>query len=282
MVRRPGTGSEFKELTFHVAFSIFWRPRNGLPLPRKVNDALKYHHVFLPVVTRSRSPVTECDFNFHKSNSTYLTDLDASRAHLSGLFFAPIFQKTTGSVRCNLIVSAVACTFRREIKPFQPYELWTKVASWDDKWIYMVPHFVDRSKFRPGCSVMQADTSSHKEKTTKRVPPEGDQTKHVFASAVTRMVFKRGRLTIPPERALETCGLLSVMTIESPTEASEMDAKIETTKLAADCPEWTRRELESYRETNIPIVRLERGWDAIHELFKGEETVLARYGDLMW
>ncbi|OJJ66021.1 hypothetical protein ASPBRDRAFT_138824, partial [Aspergillus brasiliensis CBS 101740] len=223
---------------------------------RRSRYALQQHHVILPAVVKSRSPATEGDFNIHKSNSTYITDLDVSRAHLSGLLFGPFFLQNTFSMRCNLIVSAIACTFHREIKPFQPYEICTRVASWDDKWIYMVTHFVDNS-------------------TT-------EQTKTVFASAVTRMVFKRGRLTVPPDRALEICGLLS--TADSTTASSNLDTGTGTTDSAAGFGfrELKLREMISYKETNLPIVRLERGWDAVRELFREEQLVLAEYVDFMW
>ncbi|KAJ5178567.1 uncharacterized protein N7500_001266 [Penicillium coprophilum] len=83
----------------------------------------------------------------------------------------------------------------------------------------MAMHFVDRSKFS-GRSVMQVVTSSDKEKTTNQVTPEGEPQKHAFASAITRVMFKTGRLTIPPENALDICGFLSITTIKSFAEAS--------------------------------------------------------------
>lgn len=238
------------------------------------SQALQHHHVFLPAVVRSRSPATEGDFNIHKSNSTYITDLDVSRAHLSGLLFAPILLRIRSSMHCNLIVSAISCTFHREIKPFQPYEIWTRVASWDDKWIYMVTHFVDSSKFWPRCYLMQAHPSINSKQMRPAVPDKQDPHEHVFASAVTRMVFKRGRLTVPPKRALEVCGLLSAPTAESPTAASYPDTGAGETESATGFDEW--------KEANLPIVRLERGWDAVRELFRAEKFLLAECRDFMW
>lgn len=238
------------------------------------SQALQHHHVFLPAVVRSRSPATEGDFNIHKSNSTYITDLDVSRAHLSGLLFAPILLQIRSSMHCNLIVSAISCTFHREIKPFQPYEIWTRVASWDDKWIYMVTHFVDNSKFRPRCYLMQAHPSINSKQMRPAVPDKQNPHEHVFASAVTRMVFKRGRLTVPPKRALEVCGLLSAPTAESPTAASYPDTGAGETESATGFDEW--------KEANLPIVRLERGWDAVRELFRAEKFLLAECRDFMW
>jgi hypothetical protein len=249
---------------------------------RRSSYALKQHHVFLPAVVKSRSPATEGDFNLHKSNSTYVTDLDVSRAHLSGLLFAPMLLKITYSTHCNLIVSAIACTFHREIKPYQPYELWTRLASWDDKWIYMVTHFVDNNKVRPRCYVMQADASINSEQTKNLAPHKKERHKNVFASAVTRMVFKRGRLTVSPQRALEMCGLLSPLTAESPAAASHTETRTGVTVSATGSHEWTVEEMVSYKEANLPIVRLERGWDAVRELFREEQLALAEHRDFMW
>lgn len=248
---------------------------------RRSSNALQQHHIFLPAVVRSRSPATEGDFNIHKSNSTYITDLDVSRAYVSGLLFAPILLQIKSSVHCNLIVSAISCTFHREIKPFQPYEIWTRVASWDDKWIYMVTHFVDTSKFWPICYAMQAHTSTNR-KMGVPVPHAREQHRVVFASAVTRMVFKRGRLTVPPKRALKICGLLPASTAESPTAASCPDPGAGVTESATGFNEWTVEEMTLYKEANLPIVQLERGWDAVRELFHEEQLVLAEYRDLTW
>lgn len=95
-------------------------------------------------------------------------------------------------------------------------------------------------------------------------------------------VFERGRLTVPPQRALDICGPFLATTSESPTELCHMGARTETTELATDCHEWTQGEIESYKKANLPMVRLVRGWDAVRELFQEEEYVLAKYGDLMW
>ncbi|GKZ25800.1 thioesterase super member 6 [Aspergillus brasiliensis] len=275
-------GLNLKNLPFMWHFRFFGALAVGYLTRRRSRYALQQHHVILPAVVKSRSPATEGDFNIHKSNSTYITDLDVSRAHLSGLLFGPFFLQNTFSMRCNLIVSAIACTFHREIKPFQPYEICTRVASWDDKWIYMVTHFVDNSTVGPRRYVVQQADATMESKPGGPARHKTEQTKTVFASAVTRMVFKRGRLTVPPDRALEICGLLS--TADSTTASSNLDTGTGTTDSAAGFGfrELKLREMISYKETNLPIVRLERGWDAVRELFREEQLVLAEYVDFMW
>lgn len=247
---------------------------------RRSGRALKQHHIFFPVVVKSRSPPTECDFNLHKSNSTYITDLDVSRAYLSGLLFTPILLNYRDSIRCNFIVGAIACIFHREIKPYQPYEVWTKVSSWDDKWIYMVSHFVDSSKGLPRRYVMQRGGSIKSKKMERPAPSHNEgHGNDIFASAVTRMVFKRGRLTVPPRRGLEICGILST---ESPTPLSHTATRVETEEPAIHCGECTHEEIELSRRENLSIVRLERGWDAVRGLFRQEKFALTEYNDFMW
>ncbi|GCB25267.1 uncharacterized protein YBR096W [Aspergillus awamori] len=274
-------GLSLKNLPFMWHFRFFGALAMGYFTRRRSSHALQQHHAFLPAVVRSRSPATEGDFNFHKSNSTYITDLDVSRAYLSGLLFAPIFLQIKSSIPCNLIVSAVSCTFHREIRPFQQYEIWTRVASWDDKWIYMVTHFVDNSKFWPRCCVMQANASINS-KMRFPVSHDKERQKSVFASAVTRMVFKRGRLTVPPKRALEICGLLPAPTSETPTVASRPGPGAGVTESATGFNEWTVEEMALYKDANLPIVRLERGWDAVRGLFREEELALAEHREFMW
>lgn len=231
----------------------------------------------------------EIDFNFHKSNSTYLTDLDVSRAFLSGVIFGPLITGSGGK-RCNLIVGAVSCTFKREIKPYKSYETWTRVASWDEKWIYMVTHFVQRGELRAGQRVLQSHSSEwagEKLETTSR--SEGSRV--VFASAVTRFVCKRGRLTVPPAHALEECGLLRVSTSTVALSIGEtglqheehpnVDSAVKP-DVAAGAFLTMLEDVESSRIANLPIVRLQQGWDKVHELFREDIAVLGTYSDMVW
>ncbi|GME27100.1 uncharacterized protein LTHEOB_11190 [Neofusicoccum parvum] len=52
--------------------------------------------LFLPAISATRAPLTECDYNFHKSNSTYFTDLDISRGNHSLLLFGNEIQTRYG------------------------------------------------------------------------------------------------------------------------------------------------------------------------------------------
>lgn len=227
---------------------------------------LQSHHIFLPTISNVHTPLLEIDFNLHKSNSTYFSDLDVARAYHSGVLFGSLFMPKAGRKRCNLIVGAVSCTFKHEIRCYNGYEMSTKVGSWDEKWIYMVTHFVERArpKLRPGALQSVPCEKNSKDSVVRA------QRRGVLASAITRMVCKRGKVTVPPTRALEECGLLCV--------TGNVTGLWETKGIKSDIPE----ELETRRRRDLPIVQLQQGWDKVHELFNQEETVLGRFTDMPW
>jgi hypothetical protein len=302
-------GFEFEESTFTLArkctitavscvsgqdltveqFRFFRALGSGILLNRRARRLLRPHHILLPTISTTWAPLMEIDFNLHKSNSTYFTDLDMSRAFLSGVIFGPLITGS-GSKRCNLIVGAVSCTFKREIKPYKTYETWTRVASWDEKWIYMVTHFVQRGELRAGQRVLQSHSSEcagEKPETASR--SEGCRV--VFASAVTRFVCKRGRLTVPPAHALEECGLLRVSTRPFSLSIGETGLQLEehlnadsaaTPDSATAASSTMLEDVESSRIANLPIVRLQQGWDKVHELFREDIAVLGTYSDMVW
>ncbi|PLB52523.1 hypothetical protein P170DRAFT_402763 [Aspergillus steynii IBT 23096] len=233
---------------------------------------LQPNHLFLPAIHRTRSPLSECDYNIHKSNSTYFTDLDISRGNLSLLLFSQGLSFRLCETKAVMILSGVQCLFRREIRPYQGYEVWSRVMSWDEKWVFVVSHFVERGVFKEGGRVLQGDDISVSISTSgsgSGGKSEGigkdDAQKKVFASAVSRYVFKQGRRTFPPREMLVKCGLL-------PKGDGESE---EDRKLMEDIEQRRRRDLEA--------AQLKMGWEAVHNSFDGDVSrVLGRYTDLLW
>ncbi|KAH8598434.1 hypothetical protein B0O99DRAFT_699768 [Bisporella sp. PMI_857] len=273
------------------AFRFFWALGSGILLHRKARSLLRPNHVFLPAVSTTWSPLMELDFNLHKSNSTYFTDLDVSRAYLSGVLFGPLFLGGIDGRRCNFIVGNVSCSFRREIKPYQRYEIWTRVASWDDKWIYMVTHFVERYDHKSARCVLQPGTSTKRNgEHTKPRRAKGDS--RVLASAITQFVCKRGRVTVPPAQALAECGLLESSSNrhnagKSPDSTQNnmgpalpsTDATTHRANSTLTSKNWASlaEDLETFRIANLPVVRLLEGWNRVYDLFEDEELVLGQH-----
>ncbi|EEY16017.1 conserved hypothetical protein [Verticillium alfalfae VaMs.102] len=121
--------------------------------------------LFRPLISESHAPLTEIDYNIHKSNSTYFSDLDIARSHMASHLLRPGFRKLTHNTKTGVIIDditgkprrgnfgimlgAVHCSFRREITAYAPYEMWTRILAWDRKWLYMVTHFVPKGIARP-------------------------------------------------------------------------------------------------------------------------------------
>ncbi|GEQ66678.1 hypothetical protein JCM33374_g341 [Metschnikowia sp. JCM 33374] len=178
--------------------------------------------VFRAVEYRTYASPLEIDMYLHKSNSTYLVDLDIARTHFVCSIFQTLFikywQNETGEFRGKSInncpyvpVGTIQCAFKKEIKVFQQYSVVSNVFAWDHKWLYVL------SKFQL---------------------PSGK----LCAVAITKYVFKKkGRITMPPRDFIDECGLYNeeaeainaqnyklVSTLESSEGLEEWASKMET------------------------------------------------------
>lgn len=177
-------------LTWHFRFyrSLFHhllRRRSLHPTPS---------HLFSPISSTSRSPLYECDLNLHKSNSTYFSDLDIARTHLICHLIKRSLRARRG---LYVALAGVSCLFRREIKPFEKYEIVSRLLAWDDKWVWVVSHFV----------------------SVGGAPGE----RKIFASALSKYVFKMGRKTIKPVDIFTECQLLPGRPAEAEAKASGVE-----------------------------------------------------------
>jgi acyl-CoA thioesterase FadM len=152
-------------------------------------------HLFSPVTTSSRSSTYECDLNGHKSNSTYFSDLDIARTHLMCHLTKPSFalRRSRNQPQMYVALAGVTALFRKEIKPFQKYAVSSRILGWDGKWVFVVSHFTG-GKDRDGNTV-------------------------IFASCLSKYVFKSDRRTVPPEIVLRESGLIP----ERPEGAGEVE-----------------------------------------------------------
>lgn len=162
--------------------------------PRPKNDKKK--PVFKYLVTSTRATPFECDYNGHKSNSTYFSDLDINRTQLLARLFKPVlsashYDRSKRKRHLNIALGSTCCVFRREIRPLQEVEIWSRVVSWDEKWVYLASYFV-------------RGQSSSCSKGEGSKPQEED----TLASGIARYVFKDGRRTVQPVEAMENCGML--------------------------------------------------------------------------
>ncbi|KAI2603792.1 uncharacterized protein GGS25DRAFT_505453 [Hypoxylon fragiforme] len=252
-------------------------------------------HIFQPIITSSTAQLMEIDFNMHKSNSSYFSDVDIARTHLVCTLFANGIEKMRGGTSAytgskkpvfGLALGGVSCNFKRELRPYEEYDMWSKILSWDEKWIYIVTHFVRKDAADPKSYSLYPEQSldqtlRNSVNESGRDPSrrssvdnnsasnsDGDANrseKHIFATALSKCVFKSGRKTVSPELMLEMSGLLPV----SNPEKNEFDEVI-------------RQGIEIQRKKGLETAQLLAG-QTQHNLeaeFAGVESeVLGRHTD---
>ena len=94
-------------------------------------------------VLKLRVLPNDLDLNMHMNNGRFLSIMDLGRTDLvlrNGLI-DHVVQK-----RWMPIVGNIHMRYRRPLKPFQKYELITRVVSWDEKWIFMEQIFSSNNK----------------------------------------------------------------------------------------------------------------------------------------
>lgn len=92
-----------------------------------------------PGRVRFRVWLNDCDLNLHLNNGRYLTFMDLGRVQLlaqTGLL-RQIFRR-----RWAPVLSAAEMNFIRPLKPFQAFELVTRLLTWDEKYFYIEQRFV--------------------------------------------------------------------------------------------------------------------------------------------
>lgn len=232
--------------------------------------------VFLPIITKTKVPILEGDFNLHKSNSTYFTDLDSSRALLLSFLVFHGMSKTHKELTADgkngimtVMLGSTYTHFKREIPTGYPYEVWSRILTWDQKWLYIVTHFVKKGKIAPKASVTdiindrnrngEDVNASNKALRAQKSLSQSDVEKSIFGSAISKCVFKKGRMTVSPERVLAASGLLSTAT--SDKSAIDLTGTQDGTNMETKDP--------FSRETTIQYSNNELGEDIEKHRVKG-------------
>ena len=155
--------------------------------------------------------------------------------------------------RMNVVLGSVYCSFRREIKPYEGYQVESRVLGWDEKWMYIGSWFVRKGK----------------------------GTREVLASALSKYVVKKGRFTVGPAKVLEASGYLSTKAQEKRDMEGELDeAEGNDGVTATTVPEAASTVLVEITDRSEPK-ELQGSWD--HEAIerqrlKGMDVVKAFVG----
>lgn len=166
------------------------------------------HPIFLPVSLFTRAPLMETDYNLHKSNSTYFSDLDHSRTALVTSLLSAGFRDGNAKLEAegkkgnsSVILGAVHASFYKEVGMYERYEIRSRILGWDRKWLVILSVFI-----RPG---------------TKGRHGKEDANETVLASSVSKYVVKKGRFTIPPEDCLAAAGWFEGLERSEPQSSNE-------------------------------------------------------------
>ncbi|KAI9932025.1 hypothetical protein ASPWEDRAFT_40160 [Aspergillus wentii DTO 134E9] len=244
------------------------------PIPPSTPDCLTLFH---PSIYTTLTPIGEMDFFGHKSNSTYLTDLDMARAvHIWNVFRVGIndFREkdkerkreqnvndveksrapqgpTSGLL--GLAMGGTSCSFRKQIRPGQKYEIWTRVLSWDEKWVYLVSHFVTKAE-TPAVFV-----DEKKSQKKKKDAASESQEPTIHAVSISKFVFKEGRKTVKPYGFVQQCGL---MPDDSMTSVQDMEIK---------------HAIETRRQDGAKLAQSMAALDEGFDFFQEDSVAFARY-----
>jgi Thioesterase-like superfamily len=255
----------------------------------KNNEAQELPLVFLPIITKTRVPLLEGDFNFHKSNSTYFTDLDTSRSLLLSFLCYHGTAKTDKELGAEgrkgaitVMLGSTYTHFKREIPTGRAYEVWSRILTWDHKWLYVVTHFVRRGEIMPKACVADSPGSERKVPSLSASQVEAA----VYATSISKCVFKKGRLTVSPERILHASGLMSnaLPSGTSPVDLTHLNGKageeaatdVLEGKLSAqsDDDKVLSARIETERRKNLRFAELSSGLEDLHGNFLKDEEVL--------
>ncbi|KAL2758292.1 hypothetical protein ACRALDRAFT_1074948 [Sodiomyces alcalophilus JCM 7366] len=268
--------------------------------------------LFRPMIAETHAPLTEIDYNIHKSNSTYFSDLDIARTHLVTHLLRPGLRRLTHNTQSGLVLDeqtgkprtgrmgimlgAVHCSFRREITGYRGYEMWTRILSWDRKWLYMVTHFVPSGVARP---TEYLDVKFGALRTRKGTGKDGSATpatatatadpaaweKKIHATAVSKYVFKLGRFTVNPSYILEASELLPARPggwRSGPNGVGDEDVDLAD---VVDDGTWDWKMVEKRRRAGMEFAQQFANLDALGAWFDGGDggdggdgSALGRFG----
>ncbi|KAH7555007.1 hypothetical protein BM1_07668 [Bipolaris maydis] len=258
------------------------------------------HALFQPMISSTRTTLVETDYNLHKSNSTYFSDMDVSRTHLFTALMRNAIRKqsrrssakvagamgaTEGTSGRHIIaLGGISCLFKREIPPYQKFEMWTRLLCWDRKWFYLVTHLV-----KPGVAQPESWTLQPWKKSRSRsANVDAEKLKGaVYATALAKYVIKRGRITVPPEQALIDSEMVPLKPegweYHGPTTPEENEQNETSLPKVVQPDEWNWDVIEAERLRGLEIASKFAAMDGLHDFFDGgKEGVLGEYAGLLF
>ncbi|CAN9177024.1 unnamed protein product [Alternaria alternata] len=259
------------------------------------------HALFQPIITSTRTTLLETDYNMHKSNSTYFSDMDISRTHLFTALIRNGIRKNSrlygakknavaGAVGATegtrgkhmIALGGISCLFKKEILPYKKYEMWTRLLCWDRKWFYLVTHLVKPGVGQPEGWTLQPWKKSKSNKDVDLEKLKGA----VYATAIAKYVIKRGRITVPPEQALIDADMVPMKPegwVYQGQVPEEYEANGDVLPKAVEAKDWNWDVIEAERLRGLKVAENFAAMDGMHDFFDGgKDGVLGEYPDLLF
>lgn len=177
----------------------------------------------------------------------------------------------------GIALGSVMCSFRREIPGYSTYEMWSRIISWDRKWLYMVTHILPKGTAKP-TEWLDPGFGGVRVRTPK--DSSNGWEKKIHATAISKYVFKVGRFTVHPAIVMDNAGLLperpggwmsgdNQLGDES-VDVSDIDVSVEG--------EWNWRRTEAQRRKGMEMAEHFHALDGLHETFDcGNNGAIARF-----
>ncbi|ODQ46246.1 hypothetical protein PICMEDRAFT_33235 [Pichia membranifaciens NRRL Y-2026] len=174
--------SSYKYIFGAYSIRFFWIVVKYLYLKKleDLDDKGQAKSPFVELVRTTKCCLLECDFfGYHKNNVTYFTELDLCRTEctlnaLHRYFKLAVLKKES---LAYVPLASICNHFMKETKPFENYEMRTKVVGWGDKWLWLITVFT------------------------------GDKVgKRIYCLSLAKLVFKAGRKTLQPWDVVQLAG----------------------------------------------------------------------------
>lgn len=173
--------------------------------------------------------------------------------------------------------------------------MWTRLLCWDKKWVFVVTHFVKKGAVKPKEYIL-TDGSWFGGKGYQKLNGKGEvsveiEEKHIYATAISKYVCKKGRLTVHPEVLLAAAGLLPTkpggwVTMDGSSPKVE---EIATnghanghTNGSASSEVWDWKRIEEQNQKGYEFGAQFQALDGLSQEFTGSrDAALGRYRDLI-
>jgi hypothetical protein len=192
----------------------------------------------------------------------------------------------------GLALGAVSCSFKKELKPYEAYEMWTRILTWDEKWVYIVTHFVRKGVVLPErYTLYPQQTTAPKDSKRKNGASSIDSiggNEAVVATALSKCVFKQGRRTVSPALMFKQSGLLPIASLDDAL-ANKIDTPQASSSTSSDSgiemedsveeSELERIERERQRGMRVAVTLAAQSQNELELEFTGENEALGRHTD---